>query len=83
MQIAKNTVVTIHYELYDEDDVLIDKPEEAISYLHGGYDGIFPLVEEALEGKNIGESIDVDLDSDDAFGDPDDYDKGSIPMNRC
>ena len=71
MQIAKNTVVSIDYEMFDSENNLLDKTEEPISYLHGGYDGIFPQVEEALEGKNIGETIDVKLSSDDAFGDPD------------
>lgn len=70
MQIAKNTVVTLHYEMYDADNHLLDKTEEPISYLHGGYDGIFPLVEEALHGKDIGESVDVKLAPDDAFGEP-------------
>ena len=70
MQVAKNKIVTVYYELYDEDNELIDKPEEPMSYLHGGYDGIFPLVEEALEGKNVGDVIDVALSSDDAFGEP-------------
>ncbi|TDR73539.1 FKBP-type peptidyl-prolyl cis-trans isomerase [Paludibacterium purpuratum] len=70
MQIAKNTVVTIHYEMFDADNNLLDKTEEPISYLHGGYDGIFPLVEEALHGKNVGESVDVKLAPDDAFGEP-------------
>ena len=68
MQVAKNTVVTVYYELFDEDNELIDKPEEPMSYLHGGYGDIFPLVEEALEGKKVGDLIDVDLSVDDAFG---------------
>ncbi|WP_293764060.1 peptidylprolyl isomerase [uncultured Aquitalea sp.] len=70
MQIAKDTVVTLHYEMFDADNKLLDKTEEPISYLHGGYDGIFPLVEEALQGKAVGESVDVKMTSDDAFGDP-------------
>lgn len=70
MQIAKDTVVTLHYEMFDADNNLLDKTEEPISYLHGGYDGIFPLVEEALQGKAVGDSIDVKLSPDDAFGDP-------------
>jgi FKBP-type peptidyl-prolyl cis-trans isomerase SlyD len=72
MQIAKNTVVTLHYEMFDADNNLIDKTEEPISYLHGGYDGIFPLVEEALQGKNVGDSVDVTMQPDDAFGEPED-----------
>ncbi|WP_028535581.1 FKBP-type peptidyl-prolyl cis-trans isomerase [Paludibacterium yongneupense] len=70
MQITKDTVVTLHYEMFDADNTLLDKTEEPISYLHGGYDGIFPLVEEALHGKAVGESVDVKLAPDDAFGDP-------------
>ena len=70
MPIAKNTVVTLHYEMFDADNTLLDKTEEPISYLHGGYDGIFPLVEEALQGKAVGDSIDVKMEPDDAFGTP-------------
>lgn len=69
MQIVKDTVVTLHYEMFDSDNTLIDKTEEPISYLHGGYDGIFPLVEEALHGKSVGDNIDVTMQPDDAFGD--------------
>lgn len=68
MTIQKNSVVTLHYEMFDANDQLIDKTVEPIAYLHGGYDGIFPLVEEALHEKNIGDVVDVVLNPDDAFG---------------
>lgn len=68
MQIAKDTVVTLHYEMFDADNTLLDKTEEPISYLHGGYDGIFPIVEETLHGKTIGDTVDVKMQPDDAFG---------------
>ena len=68
MNIDKNSVVTLHYEMYDANDQLIDKTEEPIAYLHGGYDGNFPLVEEALHGKAVGDEVDVTLAPDDAFG---------------
>ncbi len=71
MKIEKNSVVTLHYEMFDANDQLIDQTEEPIAYLHGGYDGIFPLVEEALHGKNVGEEVDVVLAPDDAFGEQD------------
>ncbi|BCL74813.1 peptidylprolyl isomerase [Jeongeupia sp. HS-3] len=68
MQIAKNTAVTINYEMFDLEGKQLDKTEEPIAYLHGGYDNILPLVEEALEGKTVGDSIDVVMEADDAFG---------------
>ena len=70
MAIAKNSAVSLHYEMFDTDNQLLDKTEEPIVYLHGGYDGIFPLVEEALHGKEVGDTVDVVLSPDDpATGD--------------
>lgn len=71
MAIQKNSVVSLHYEMFDANDQLLDKTEQPIVYLHGGYDGIFPLVEEALHGKEVGDVVDVVLAPDDAFGEQD------------
>ena len=66
MQVAKDTVVELTYEPYDGDGGLIEKTEGPIEYLHGGYDGIFELVEHALAGKNVGDTCRVRLEPDDA-----------------
>ena len=68
MSIKKNSVVTLHYEMFNAEDQLIDKTEQPIAYLHGGYDGIFPLVEEALHEKNVGDVVEVVMQPEDAFG---------------
>ncbi|MEW9899700.1 peptidylprolyl isomerase [Chitinivorax sp. PXF-14] len=71
MQIVKDTVVSLHYEMYDGDNQLVDKTEEPISYLHGGYDNIIPKLEESLHGKSVGDKLDVPMEPEDAFGDYD------------
>lgn len=71
MQIAKNVVVALTYELSDSDGKLIEKSEAPIEYLHGGHDGIFPLVEKTLAGRGIRDSCGVKLEPDDAFGEYD------------
>ncbi len=71
MQVAQDTVVSLHYELLDSRDELIEKTETPIDYLHGGYDGIFSHVEQALQGKHTGETCDVYLQPGDAFGEYD------------
>lgn len=68
MKIAKNAVVSLTYQLADATGTVIEQTGDPISYLHGGYDGIFPTVEEALEGKNIGDKFSVSMEPDDAFG---------------
>jgi FKBP-type peptidyl-prolyl cis-trans isomerase SlyD len=70
MQIAKDTVVALEVGLSDVHGNLI-QAGEAVQYLHGGYDGIFPMVERALEGKQRGEKIDMRLEPEDAFGEYD------------
>jgi FKBP-type peptidyl-prolyl cis-trans isomerase SlyD len=68
MQIAKDTVVSLDYELFDAAGTLIEKTQSPITYLHGGYDGVFPMVESALQGKGVGDACQVRLEPDDAFG---------------
>jgi len=68
MKIAKNTVVSLSYELKDTDGKVLDSSTEPVNYLLGGYDNIFPKVEQALMGKSKGEFVSVDLQPEDAFG---------------
>jgi FKBP-type peptidyl-prolyl cis-trans isomerase SlyD len=71
MNVAHNTVVSLAYVLYDADGAVIEQGQQPLVYLHGGYDGIFPLVEQALEGKAEGEICRVRLAPADAFGEYD------------
>ena len=64
-------MVSLTYELHDTDGRLIEKTDGPIEYLHGGYHGIFPMVEKALDGKCIGDQCCVRLDPKDAFGEYD------------
>ncbi|HEY7655303.1 MAG TPA: peptidylprolyl isomerase [Burkholderiales bacterium] len=71
MKIDKDTVVELTYELTDVDGRVIERTDDPIEYLHGGYDGIFPLVEQELSGKGVGDCCRVQLEPDDAFGEYD------------
>jgi FKBP-type peptidyl-prolyl cis-trans isomerase SlyD len=71
MKIAMNTVVSITYELTDVDGNILESTTDPVTYLHGGYDNIFPRVEEELHGKQAGETIALTLEPADAFGEYD------------
>ena len=77
MQIAMNTVVSITYELLDSSGNVLESSKEPVSYLHGGYDNIFPRVEEELHGKSIGDTVEITLEPADAFGE---YDEELVQM---
>jgi FKBP-type peptidyl-prolyl cis-trans isomerase SlyD len=69
MRIDRDTVVTLAYELKDCDGELLEDEGATMSYLHGGYGGIFPKVETALQGSEVGHEVNLTLEPEDAFGD--------------
>ena len=71
MQIIKNSIVSITYQLTNTEGKVLEQADEPIHYLHGGYDNIFPTVEEQLHGRKVGESLTVILEPEFAFGDYD------------
>src|SRR5918911_804989 len=46
-------------------------PASELSYLHGGYGEMLPALERALEGKGAGESVQMQLEPEQAFGEYD------------
>ena len=71
MRIDRGTVVTLAYELRNADGEPLEEADATLAYLHGGFDGIFPKVEAALEGKEVGHELNITLEPDDAFGEYD------------
>jgi FKBP-type peptidyl-prolyl cis-trans isomerase SlyD len=71
MLIARNAVVTLKYSVKDTDENMVDEGEAPLTYLHGGYGGIFDRIEEELQGKVVGDTLVVKLEPDDAFGEYD------------
>mgnify|MGYP001571713304 FL=1 len=71
MQITQDTVVSLEVRLADVHGNLVQESAQAVQYLHGGYEGIFPPAEEALQGREPGENIEVHLEPEDAFGEYD------------
>ena len=78
--IAPDTVVSIEMELRDAQGELIHSSEAPVTYLHGGYAGVFDALERALEGKRVGESAQVQLEPEEAFGD---YDADLVRVEPC
>ncbi len=66
-QVEKNKVVTVEYHVTDLLGNVLDEGRYPLSYLHGRGE-FFPLVEAALEGKSLGDSVEVYLSPEDAFG---------------
>ena len=71
MRIDRGTVVTLSYELRNARGESLEEEGAHLAYLHGGYGGIFPKVEEALQGGEVGHEVNLTLEPVDAFGEYD------------
>jgi FKBP-type peptidyl-prolyl cis-trans isomerase SlyD len=71
MKIDKDTAVTLSFKVADASGKPLDTGSEPMVYLHGGYDNIFPKVEEALQGQEAGFQVTLNLSAADSFGERD------------
>ena len=69
MQIAEQSVVSIHYTLTNDAGETLDTSDgrEPLVYLHGAQN-IIPGLENELTGKSVGDSFDVTIQPENAYG---------------
>ncbi|MFZ2407668.1 MAG: peptidylprolyl isomerase [Methylobacter sp.] len=73
MQVADNMAVSIHYTLTNDDGEVLDssRGDDALVYLHG-MGNIIPGLEDALNGKAVGDKFNVRVAAKDAYGEQND-----------
>jgi FKBP-type peptidyl-prolyl cis-trans isomerase SlyD len=69
MTISSNKVVTIHYTLTNDSGEVLDSSEghEPLAYIHGN-GNIIPGLENALNGRTVGDKFDVSIPPEDGYG---------------
>jgi FKBP-type peptidyl-prolyl cis-trans isomerase SlyD len=68
MNIAEKSVVSMHYKLTDKNGGLLDESsDQPLMYMHGT-GSLIPGLEKALEGKTVGDRIQVTVLPEDAYG---------------
>jgi FKBP-type peptidyl-prolyl cis-trans isomerase SlyD len=70
VRVAKDTVVSLRVQMHDAQGVELQPPSD-LTYLHGGYGELLAGLESALEGKAPGESVRLQLEPEQAFGEYD------------
>ncbi len=75
MKVAQNKVVTLEYQIRNaQGEVVEDTSGNPLQYIQG-IGQLLPALEQALEGKEAGEEVEITLTPDQAFGE---YDEGQI-----
>ncbi len=69
--ISQNKVVDITYLIKDESGTVIEQNDGSVSYLHGVQGDLLPALETALDGKTVGDTVEVELSPSETFGELD------------
>ena len=78
-KISKNKFVILSYEIFDDKSELVEKPDEPVNYIHGQTKKLLKKIEESIEGKTIGDMIEVLIKPEDGFGE---YDEALIYKDK-
>lgn len=68
MQIAKDKVVVLHYSVHSQETLLDSSLDGDPLQIIQGHGHLIPGLEEALEGKAKGETFNVDVEANQAYG---------------
>ncbi len=82
MQVAEKKVVSMQYKLTNDADEVLDQSQagEPLIYLHGA-NNIIPGLEKALVGKTTGDSVNVRIVPEEAYGTRDESKIQSMPSS--
>jgi FKBP-type peptidyl-prolyl cis-trans isomerase SlyD len=82
MEIRRNKVVALEYTLTDDEGRVLDKSGNTPLYYLHGHNNIIVGLEEALEGRSPGESLEVSLPPEKGYGTRDPKLISIIPISR-
>lgn len=66
--ITKDKVVSLTYAIHDEYGETFEYTDIPVHYVHGGKSELFEKIEQELEGKTVGDKIEVVLSPEEGFG---------------
>jgi FKBP-type peptidyl-prolyl cis-trans isomerase SlyD len=82
MEIRRNKVVVLDYTLKDDAGQVLDKSGKTPLYYLHGHSNIIRGLEEALEGRAPGESLEISLPPEKGYGTRDPKLVSSLPISR-
>ena len=83
MEVAQDRVVKIAYTLKDDEGTVLDSSENHgdLAYVHG-HQNIVEGLEDALEGKDVGETVSTTVEPDKGYGDRHDQLVFTVPRSN-
>jgi FKBP-type peptidyl-prolyl cis-trans isomerase SlyD len=67
-KVAKHKVIYLTYSIIDDAGNVFEQSDVPVGYIHGVGSDLFEQVENALDGKAVGERVEVTLSAEEGFG---------------
>lgn len=67
--VSKHKFVEFRYRIMEGDGELLEHIDMPVHYVHGTDNGMFPKIEDSLDGRKEGDSVSVSLTPEEGFGD--------------
>lgn len=71
LRVARNKAVFFTYSIKDEHGATVEQSDMPIGYVHGASSNLLEKLEQALDGRSIGDVVEVIVEPKDGFGEHD------------
>ena len=65
---TRNTLVYITYSILDARGMVVEQHDIPVGYVQGAQSGILPAIEAAVEGRSIGDRVEIALSPEEGYG---------------
>lgn len=69
--VTRNKLVYITYSILDSRGMVVEQHDIPVGYVHGANSGILPAIEAAVDGRTVGDRIEITLSAEEGYGERD------------
>jgi FKBP-type peptidyl-prolyl cis-trans isomerase SlyD len=66
--VTRNKLVYITYSILDSRGMVVEQHDIPVGYVHGATSGILPAIEAAVDGRKVGERVEITLSPEEGYG---------------
>ncbi len=69
--VTRNKLVYITYSILDSRGMVVEQHDIPVGYVHGANSGILPAIETAVDGRKVGDRVEITLSPEEGYGERD------------
>lgn len=68
VSVTRNKLVYITYSILDARGMVVEQHDIPVGFVHGANSGILPAIEVAVEGRQVGDRVEIKLSPEEGYG---------------